>query len=170
MRSTTLSIATPPSLVVVVHRFETRVEPHGKTATFFHVPPEVMDALGPRKRVPVWVTVNGHSYRSTVAPMGGSFLLPLNRENRMRAGVAAGEMVEVVLERDDEPRVIDVPEDLAAALAGDDEGPRGLRPPLLQPPTRVRRVDHGSQAGRDTSPTGSAGARAPEGREARSLR
>lgn len=115
-------MATAPSLVVVVHRFETRVEPHGKTATFFHVPPEVMDALSPRKRVPVRVTVNGYSYRSTVAPMGGSFLLPLNRENRTRAGVAAGEMVEVVLERDDEPRLIDVPEDLAAALAGDDEG------------------------------------------------
>ncbi len=105
---------------LVVHRFETRVEPHGKTATFFHVPPEVMDALGPKKRVPVRVTVNGHSYRSTVAPMGGDFLLPLNRENRRRAGVAAGEVVEVELERDDAPREVEVPEDLAAALSGDE--------------------------------------------------
>ncbi len=103
-----------------MHRFEARVEPHGKTATFFHVPPEVMEALGPKRRVAVRVTANGHTYRSTVAPMGGEFLLPLNRENRARAGVAAGDTVEIVLERDDAPRVVEVPDDLAAALAGDD--------------------------------------------------
>ena len=106
----------------MVHRFETRVEPHGKTATFFHVPPEVVEALGPKKRVPVRVTVNGHTYRSTIAPMGGSFLLPLNRENRNRAGVTAGELVEVALERDDLPRVAEVPEDLGAALDADEVG------------------------------------------------
>ena len=48
------------------------------------------------------------------------FLLPLNRVNRAAAGVAAGELVEVVIGRDDEPRVVEVPEDLAAALAEDD--------------------------------------------------
>ena len=103
-----------------MHRFQTRVEPHGKTATFFHVPPEVMKALGPQKRVPVRVTVNGYTYRSTVAPMGGEFLLPLNRENRAGAEVSAGDVLEVTIERDDEPRVVDVPEDLAAALEGDE--------------------------------------------------
>lgn len=102
------------------HRFQTRVEPHGKTATFFHVPAEVMEALGPTKRIPVEVTVNGYRYRSTVAPMGGAFLLPLNRENRAGAGVTAGDTVEVTLERDDSPRVVDVPDDLAAALATDE--------------------------------------------------
>lgn len=101
----------------MVHRFETRVEPHGATATFFHVPAEVMEALGPRKRVPVEVTVNGYAYRSTVAPMGGHFLLPLNRQNRAGAGVAAGDVVEVTLAVDDAPRVVDVPADLAAGLA-----------------------------------------------------
>ncbi len=105
----------------MVHRFETRVEPHGKTATFFHVPAEVMEALGPKRRVPVRVTVNGYTYRSTVAPMGGDFLLPLNREDRARAGVSAGDVVEISLERDDAPRVVEVPEDLASALAGDDD-------------------------------------------------
>ena len=104
----------------MLHRFQTRVELHGKTATFFHVPPEVMEALGPKKRLPVRASVNGHTYRSTVAPMGGNFLLPLNRVNRAAAGVAAGELVEVVIGRDDEPRVVEVPEDLAAALAEDD--------------------------------------------------
>lgn len=97
--------------------FEARVEPHGKTATFFHVPPEVMEALGPKKRVAVRVTVNGYTYRSTVAPMGGRFLLPLNRENRAAAGVAAGDRVQVTIERDEAPRAVAVPGDLAAALA-----------------------------------------------------
>jgi hypothetical protein len=102
------------------YRFQARVEPHGKTATFFHVPEEIMEALSPKKRVPVGVTVNGHIYRSTVAPMDGNFLLPLNRGNRAAAGVSAGEVVEVAIERDDAPRVVEVPEDLAAALDGEE--------------------------------------------------
>ena len=104
--------------------FRTRVEPHGKTATFFHVPLEVVEALGPKKRLPVRVTVNGYTYRSTVAPMGGEFLLPLNRENRAGASVRAGDVVEVTLERDDEPRAVDVPDDLSAALVSE---PKALR-------------------------------------------
>ncbi len=103
----------------MVQRFDARVEPHGTTASFFHVPPEVMDALGPKKRVPEQVTLNVYTYRSTVAPMGGAFLLPLNREHRAGAGVAAGDIVEVVLERDDAPRIVEVPDDLAAALGAE---------------------------------------------------
>jgi uncharacterized protein YdeI (YjbR/CyaY-like superfamily) len=106
---------------VVEHRFETKVEPHGKTATFLHVPPEVMEALGPKKRVPVRVTINGYTYRSTVAPMSGVFLLPLNRQNRTGAKVSAGDVVEVAIERDDASRMVDVPDDLAAALAVDEK-------------------------------------------------
>ncbi len=104
----------------MVHRFKARVEPHGKTATFFHVPAEVMEGLGSKRRVAVRVTINGHTYRSTVAPMGGNFLLPLNRQNRTAARVAAGDLVEVAIERDEAPRVVEVPEDLAAALNTDD--------------------------------------------------
>ncbi|MBW3614372.1 MAG: YdeI/OmpD-associated family protein [Actinobacteria bacterium] len=104
----------------MVHRFEARVEPHGKTSTFLHVPAEVVEALGPKKRVAVRVTVNGYTYRSTVAPMGGNFLLPLNRQNRAGAGVAAGDVVRVSIERDEAPRVVEVPEDLTAAIAADD--------------------------------------------------
>lgn len=52
--------------------------------------------------------------------MGGSFRLPLNRGNRAVAGLSPGEVVEVAIERDDDPRVVEVPEDLAAALEGDD--------------------------------------------------
>ncbi|WP_324275222.1 YdeI/OmpD-associated family protein [Blastococcus brunescens] len=89
----------------------------GKTATGLEVPTEVVDALGAGKKPPVVVTLSGHSYRSTVAVMGGRYLLPLSAENRAAAGVAAGEDVEVGVELDTEPREVTVPEDLAAALA-----------------------------------------------------
>jgi hypothetical protein len=42
--------------------------------TGIDVPAEVVDALGAGKRPPVVVTVNGYSYRSTIAPMGGKYL------------------------------------------------------------------------------------------------
>jgi hypothetical protein len=100
-------------------RFETVVELGGKTATGFAVPAEVVEALGGGKRPAVTVTVNGHAYRSTVASMGGRFLVPLSAENRAAAGVSAGDAVTVELERDTAPREVAVPDDLAAALAAD---------------------------------------------------
>jgi len=72
------------------------------------------------KRFPVAATVNGHTWRTTVVRMGGEFMLGLNREVREAAGAQAGDSVDVVLELDTAPREVDVPEALAAALAGDD--------------------------------------------------
>jgi Bacteriocin-protection, YdeI or OmpD-Associated/Domain of unknown function (DUF1905) len=97
-------------------RFTTTVELGGKTATGMEVPPAVVEALGAGKKPPVRVTVGGHTYRSTIATMGGRFLLPLSAEHRAAAGVAAGDPVEVDVELDTEPRTVDVPADLAAAL------------------------------------------------------
>jgi Bacteriocin-protection, YdeI or OmpD-Associated/Domain of unknown function (DUF1905) len=97
-------------------KFRTVVELGGKTATGFEVPADVVAALGDTKRPPVQVTVNGHTYRSTVAPMGGRFLVPLSAENRTAAGVTAGEEVDVEIEADTAPREVIVPDDLAAAL------------------------------------------------------
>jgi uncharacterized protein YdeI (YjbR/CyaY-like superfamily) len=68
----------------------------------------------------VTVTVGGHSYRTTVARMGGRFLVPLSAENRTAAGVAAGDQVDVDLEPDTAPREVEVPADLTEALARDD--------------------------------------------------
>lgn len=85
-------------------------------ATALEVPAEVVAALGSGKRHPVRVSLNGHTYRTTIAVMGGICMLPLSAENRVAAGVAAGEEVEVGLERDSEPRIVGVPADLAAAL------------------------------------------------------
>ena len=100
--------------------FRATVELGGKTATGLVVPADVVDALGAGKKPPVRVTIGGHTYRSTVAVMGGRYLLPLNAENRAAAGVAAGDEVDVDVELDTEPREVAVPADLSAALEGDD--------------------------------------------------
>jgi hypothetical protein len=101
-------------------RFRTTVELGGKTATGLEIPAEVVDALGAGKKPPVRVTIGGHTYRSTVAVMGGRYLLPLSAENRAAAGVVAGDEVDVDAELDTEPREVAVPADLTAALEGDD--------------------------------------------------
>ena len=98
-------------------RFTTTVELGGKTATGFEVPAELVARLGGGKRPAVVVTVGGHTYRSTLAVMGGRSMLPLSAENRTAAGVAAGDEVEVGLTPDLAPRTVEVPEDLASALA-----------------------------------------------------
>lgn len=96
----------------------------GKTATGIEVPPDVVTSLGSGKRPPVSVTINGYTYRSTVAPMGGVFMLPVSAEVRQHAGVAAGDEVDVDVELDTAPREVTVPPDFAQALAGDDEARR----------------------------------------------
>jgi len=88
-----------------------------KSATGIPVPAEVVDALGAGKRPPVKATINGYTYRTTIASMRGTFMLSLSAENRGAAGVEAGDAVEVTLTLDTEPRTVDVPDDLAAALA-----------------------------------------------------
>ena len=88
-----------------------------KSATGLPVPAEVVAALGKGKKPPVKVTLNGYSYRTTVAVMGGVFMLSLSAEHRAAAGVKAGDKVKVTLELDTEPRTVELPEDLAAALA-----------------------------------------------------
>ena len=101
-------------------RFRATVELGGKTATGIEVPQDVVAALGSGNRPPVTVTIGGHTYRTTVARMGGRFLVPLSAENRTEAGVAAGDQVDVDIDLDSGPREVVVPADLAAALAQDD--------------------------------------------------
>ncbi len=100
-------------------RFRTTVELGGKTATGMRVPDDVVTALGGGKRPPVSITVGGFTYRTTVAPMGGRFFVPLNAENRAAAGVVAGEEVEVEIQLDLAPREVTLPADLSDALARD---------------------------------------------------
>jgi hypothetical protein len=98
-------------------KFRATVLLEGKTATGIEVPPEIVDALGTSKKPPVHVTIGAHSYRSTVAVMGGKFMIPLSAANRELAGVAAGDVVEVDVRPDNELRVLALPDDFVAALA-----------------------------------------------------
>ncbi|MDM7830312.1 DUF1905 domain-containing protein [Cellulomonas edaphi] len=81
------------------------------------VPEEILLELGAGKRPPVVVTLNGHTYRSSVASMGGRYLVSVSSAVRAAAGVAGGEEHQVTVVLDDQPRTVDVPDDLAAALA-----------------------------------------------------
>lgn len=100
--------------------FRTVLQPAGGNNVGIVVPDEVVASFGRGKRVPVVVTIDGgYSYRNTTAFMGGQFWLSFNAETRRATGRGAGDEVEVSLEFDDAPRTVDVPDDLAAALAQD---------------------------------------------------
>lgn len=99
--------------------FRTEVLSNGKTATGVRIPAEVVEALDAGKKPPVRVTISDvYTYRSTVATRGGAYLLGISAQVREEADVAAGDMIDITLELDTEPRVIEVPDDLAAALIG----------------------------------------------------
>jgi len=100
-------------------RFRTKVLQAGKTATGIEVPAKVVAALGSSKRPPVRATINGYTYRSTVAVMGGTFMLGVSDEVRKAAGVAGGDVIDVDLELDTDPREVELRPDFAAALNRD---------------------------------------------------
>lgn len=159
-----------PDIRSVVHtrpvKFEALIQSSGKTAAGIEVPAEVVAALGPSRKPAVLVTINGFTYRSTVATMSGVFMIGVSNDVRRQAGVAAGQTVEVELELDTAPREVTIPDDLAAALVADPaateafsalsySNKRRLVEPIDQakaPETRQRRIDKVI-----------AGLRAPEG-------
>ena len=100
-------------------RFRTTILQNGKTATGIRVPDDVMAWLAAGKKPPVRVTINGHSYRSTVATVDGQPMVGVSADNRAAAGVDGGDEVDVEIELDTAPREVDVPPELAAALARD---------------------------------------------------
>ncbi len=100
-------------------KFTATILQSGKTATGIEVPPRVVAALGSSKKPSVIVTLNGYTYRSTVAVMGGKFMIPVSSEIRGAARVVGGDTLEVEVELDTAPRVLELPEDLALALDGD---------------------------------------------------
>ena len=82
---------------------------------FIPVPFDLKPVFG-KVRAPVRVTVNGYTYRSTIASMGGQICLPLRKSNREAAGLEGGETLSVTLELDTEQRTVDIPDDLDKAL------------------------------------------------------
>jgi len=97
-------------------KFKTTLFLAGKTATGFKVPAEVVESFGQGKRPPVRVTINGYTYRNTVAVMSGAFMIGVAAEHREKARVTGGDVIEVELELDTAPREVEVPADLAKAL------------------------------------------------------
>ena len=87
-----------------------------KTATGIEVPALVVEQLGAGKRPLVKVTINNYTYPSSIATMGGAFMLPVSAEVRANAGIKEGDTVEVTLALDTQPRVIEAPADFRDAL------------------------------------------------------
>ncbi|MFC8733688.1 YdeI/OmpD-associated family protein [Luteimicrobium sp. NPDC057192] len=135
-------------------RFRATLELNGRTATGIEVPPDVVEALGGGRRPAVTVAIGDHTYRTTIGAMDGRALIPVSAENRARAGIAAGDVVDVEIERDDAPRELEVPGDLSQALDAEPgaraafdalsfSGKRRYVDPVVQakaPETRERRI------------------------------
>ena len=134
--------------------FETTVTAVGNN-TGIVVPEEVLERLGAGKRPPVVVDLDGYEYRTTAGVMGGRSMLSVSAAIRKATGLAGGDPVRVTLTVADTPREVEMPEDLAAALAADEEaGPffAGLSNSLQRyhvdqvtsaktPETRQRRIE-----------------------------
>ena len=97
-------------------KFRATIELAGKTATGIEVPAAVVAKLGSSRKPAVRVTIKGYTYRSTIATMGGRFMLPISAEVREAARVAAKDKVDVGVELDTAPREVTVPADFSRAL------------------------------------------------------
>jgi hypothetical protein len=100
----------------VRYEFEATIAAADRGGAYVAVPPDVVAALG-RGRIPVIATFDGIEYRGSVVSMGSGLVIGVLQRIRTELGKAAGDMVTVTLTLDDEPRRVDVPDDLRAALA-----------------------------------------------------
>jgi methionine aminopeptidase len=139
-------------------RFRVQLEKHERSeATGILIPFDVPKVFGTRARVPVRGTINGFPYRSSIFPMGGEgcHYMAVNKSTRDGAHAKAGDTISVVMERDEEPRVITPPQDLARALKADREAQAAWEKlsythkkeyakaveEAKRPETRVRRIE-----------------------------
>ncbi len=97
-------------------KFQTTILTAGKTATGIRIPEDIVEKFGAGKKPPVKVTINNHTYRSTIAVMGGVFMVGINADVREKAGVKGGDKINVEIELDTQPREITLPPDLKKAL------------------------------------------------------
>ena len=112
-----------------VYKFEATLErPDMRGAwTFVRMPFSAAEEFGVKGQVPVKGTINGVPYENFLLPQGeGVHILVIKKEIRDQAGVTAGDVAEVTLERDTTPRQVEVPEELAG-LAGQPRRARSLR-------------------------------------------
>jgi Domain of unknown function (DUF1905) len=111
-------------------RFRAELESTGKTTAGFEVPESVVEELGGGGHPKVVATVNGYEFRTSIARMGGRYLLGVSAERRVAAGVAVYDVVDVDVRLDTAPRDASEPADLAAALALDRRQPHSGTPCL----------------------------------------
>jgi hypothetical protein len=88
-----------------------------KNAAGIVVPVTLVAELGGGKAPLVVVTVNGYTYRGKVAVYDGECMIGFSSEHRTATGIVGGDAISVTLELDLAPRVVEVPDDLARALA-----------------------------------------------------
>ena len=100
-------------------KLSTTIESTGPTTACIPVPDSFVTALGGGRRPAVSVTLNGYTYRTSIAPMYGRNLISVSSKTRDAAGVKDGDAVDVEIELDTEPRVVSIPADLAAAFAAE---------------------------------------------------
>lgn len=108
--------------------FEAELKPvrPGSKAAYVQVPAALASVFGSRARVPVRITLRGHSFLASLGPRGdGDFYVVVNEKMRKTAGVSAGDTVAMRIVRDDTPREVEPPPDLTSALAGDPEAEVG---------------------------------------------
>jgi hypothetical protein len=101
-------------------RYTTMVRQSGANTTGIPVPDDVVAGLGGGRKPAVTVTVNGFTYRSSIATVDGESMIGLSAERRAASGLQGGDEVEVELELDTAPREVDVPPELEAALSADE--------------------------------------------------
>ncbi|GGG87813.1 hypothetical protein GCM10007415_22150 [Parapedobacter pyrenivorans] len=104
--------------------FKTTIHSEGKNKAGIIIPDAIIEELGAGKRPPVKVTLKGYTYRSTVAVMGGRYMVGVNSTVRAESGVKGGDTLDVTIELDTEERKVTVPDALQKAL---DENPAAKR-------------------------------------------
>jgi hypothetical protein len=135
-------------------QFETTLTASGNN-TGIVVPEGVIERLGAGKRPPVVVNVNGYEYQSTVAVMGGEYLIGFSAAHRAATGLQGGDPIRVSLKIAASPRAVHVPADFSATLDAHEAArrffdglPNGLQRYHVDninaakaPETRQRRID-----------------------------
>lgn len=113
--------ASKTAMKAASKRFRVLLERHVTSeATGLVVPFDAQKVFGTRARVPVRGEINGHPYRGSIFPTGdGRHYMVVRKTLREAAGVKGGQTITVTMRRDDEPRTVAPPADLARALKRD---------------------------------------------------
>jgi len=97
-------------------KFKTTLLQSGKTATGIEVPAKIVESFGAGKKPPVRVTINGYTYRNTIAVMGGVYMVGVSAEHRKGAGIEGGQQIEVTIELDKDAREVEIPPEFQQTL------------------------------------------------------